>query len=137
MFRVFRFIPLMGVVWALYNLIVVLYSDPAHSIWSQVIWQYVLPSGGVWRPTFSYLFITFALFVLFIELVKSTTASNAAMIEQTLSTLVFIGLLVQFLLQPKFVESTFFVLLVISLVEVLAGFIIITKVARRDVEIGD
>jgi hypothetical protein len=58
------------------------------------------------------------------------------MIEQLFSMLAFIGFLLQFLLTPHAANPTFFILMVISLVETLAGFVILIKVARRDVKIG-
>jgi len=57
-------------------------------------------------------------------------------IEQVLSILVFIAFLIQFLVSPHAAEPTFFLLIIISLVEVLAGFVIIVKEARKDVHFG-
>lgn len=133
--RLLRIIPLMGVVLLLYNIFALSYSDPNTSFWQQEMLPIHLPSGRTLMLTYGMVFISFAMLVLFIELVKSTTASNAAMIEQTLSTLSSIGFLILFLAFPHAAEPTFFMLLIISLVEMLTGFVIPVKVARIDVEV--
>ena len=134
--RALRFFPLMGLVLLIYNLVAWMNKDPNLSIWNKTFTTITMSPGSVVTITNSIAFITFALIILFFELIKSTTASNSAMIEQLFSMLIFIGFLLQFLLTPYAAESTFFVLMVISLVETLAGFVILVKVSRRDVKIG-
>jgi len=48
--------------------------------------------------------------------------------------LVFIICLVEFLLHPAFATSVFFVILVMALLDVLAGVVVTIISARRDVE---
>src|ERR1043166_8347160 len=50
--------------------------------------------------------------------------------------LLFIAMLVEFLLVARAGTSTFFILMVISLVDTLAGFIITARTASRDIEIN-
>lgn len=130
---IYRYIPFMGVVLLIYNVLSLQYSDPTGSFWEHSMTTISLPSGHSLAITYSEAFIVFALFVLFLELIKSTSASNAMITEQVLSVLVFIVFLIQFLISPHAAEPTFFILIVISLVEVLAGFVIIVKEARKDV----
>jgi hypothetical protein len=58
-----------------------------------------------------------------------------AIIDHVLAMLVFIAMLVEFLLVKAAGTSTFFLLLIISLVDVLAGFIISIRSAGRQVEV--
>jgi hypothetical protein len=51
--------------------------------------------------------------------------------------LVFIVCLVEFLLLPNFQTSTFFILTVMSLLDVLAGVVVTIVSARRDFSVGD
>lgn len=134
--KAMRFFPLMGLVLLIYNLIAIMDKDPNLSIWNKTFTTITLSPGNVVTFSNSIALITFALIILFFELVKSTTTSNSAMIEQLFSMLAFIGFLLQFLLTPHAANPTFFILMVISLVETLAGFVILIKVARRDVKIG-
>lgn len=133
---IFRYIPLMAVVLILYNLLSLQYSSPAEAFWANIMTTFTLPSGNEIALTYREGFVTFALFVLFVELIKSTVASNAAITEQILSVLAFIGFLIQFLVSPHAAEPTFFILLNISLIEVLAGFVIIVREARKDIHFG-
>lgn len=48
----------------------------------------------------------------------------------------FIVCLVEFLLLPAFATSTFFLLALMVLLDVLAGFIVTIVAARRDVDFG-
>ena len=76
------------------------------------------------------------LIVLFIELLKSTTSRRTAIVNHALSMLLFVGCLVEFLLAPAFATSAFFLLTVMVLLDVLAGFIVTIVSARRDVDFG-
>ena len=75
--------------------------------------------------------------VLFVELLKSTTSRRIAIINHSLSMVLFILCLVEFLLFPAFATSTFFLITLMVLLDVLAGFIVTIVAARRDVDFGD
>ena len=47
----------------------------------------------------------------------------------------FVAMLVEFLLVARAGTSTFFILMVITLVDVMAGFIITARTAQRDIQI--
>lgn len=87
-----------------------------------------------WVVSFGDLLTLMALLLLFIELLKSTSTGTAAIFNHALSMLVFIICLVEFLLHPAFATSTFFTILVMSLLDVLAGVVVTIISARRDVE---
>jgi len=73
---------------------------------------------------------------VFIELLKSTTSRRIAIINHSLSMILFIVCLVEFLLAPAFATSTFFLLTVMVLLDVLAGFIVTIVAARRDIDLA-
>ena len=54
-----------------------------------------------------------------------------------LSTLLFIGMVVEFLLVKQAASGTFFLLLVISFVDVVGGFTITIRTAQRDISVED
>jgi hypothetical protein len=72
--------------------------------------------------------------VLFVELLKSTTSRRIAIVNHALSMVLFIICLVEFLLAPACATSVFFLLSVMVLLDVLAGFIVTIVAARRDVD---
>ena len=78
-----------------------------------------------------------ALVVLFVELLKSTTSPQAAIINHSLSMILFIGCLVEFLLFPAFATSIFFLLMLMVLLDVLAGFIVTIVASRREIDFHD
>ena len=87
-----------------------------------------------WLLTWGDVLILLGLVLLFVELLKSTSTGTSAIFNHALSMLVFIICLVEFLLQPAFATSTFFLIMIMSLLDVLAGVIVTIVSARRDVE---
>ena len=134
--NVFRYIPLMGVLLLVYNVLSQRAGGGDGFPWDSE-WRILqLPTGAEVSFTYSEGFLALALVVLLIEIVKSTSASNFAIVEQILSMLVFVVFLTQFLNSEHAAEPTFLLLTIISFVEVLAGFVIMTKVAKRDISFG-
>ena len=93
-----------------------------------------MASGEDWIITFGDVMVLIALVLLFVELLKSTSTGTAAIFNHALSMLVFIICLVEFLLHPAFASTTFFLILVMALLDVLAGVVVTIVSARRDVE---
>jgi hypothetical protein len=58
-----------------------------------------------------------------------------AIVNHALSMLLFIVCLVEFLLFSAFATSTFFLVTLMVLLDVLAGFIVTIVASRRDVEL--
>lgn len=93
------------------------------------------PMGSVhWTVSFGDLMVLIALLLLFIELLKSTSTGTSAIFNHALSMLVFIICLVEFLLHPAFATTVFFLIMIMSLLDVLAGVVVTIVSARRDVE---
>jgi len=95
-----------------------------------------MPSGGVWSLGVGDLIVFFGLIFLFFELLKSTSSQRVAIINHALSMGLFVICLILFLLLPSFATSTFFLISMMVLLDVMAGFIITIITARRDLDIG-
>jgi hypothetical protein len=93
-----------------------------------------MASGVEWIITFGDVMVLLAVLLLFIELLKSTSTGTAAIFNHALSMLVFIICLVEFLLHPAFASSVFFFIMIMALLDVLAGVVVTIIAARRDVE---
>lgn len=91
-----------------------------------------MASGALWTLGFGDLLVIAALAVLFVELLKSTSSRGAAVVNHGLSMALFILCLVEFLLLRAFATSSFFLILLMVLLDVLAGFIVSITSARRD-----
>lgn len=95
-----------------------------------------MASGVDWPVSAGDLLLAVSLVVLFVELLKSTNSRRAAIVNHGLSMLLFVICLVELLLAPAFATSTFFLITLMVLLDVLAGFIVTILAARRDVDFG-
>jgi hypothetical protein len=136
-----RLIPLMVLLLIAYNVVIMLFvgegQDPYKEVFNQpILNEFQMISGGKWTFTVEHLFLLVGLTFLFFELIKATSIGGTAIAEMAISTIVFIIFLVEFLLVENASSSLFFLLMVISLIDVIAGYVIGIKVARRDLAIG-
>ncbi len=125
-------IPLLIVPFAIYNMIAFLLPGIA---WSQEIVRIHMMSGADWTLTPGELLIAFSIIVLFFEMLKATRMSTRTIIDHVLSTLLFVGMLVEFLMRKETATGTFFLLLVIGFVDVAGGFTITIRTAQRDITV--
>lgn len=77
-------------------------------------------------------FMIAGLFALFLEMLKAARPGRSAVLDHILSTIVFVVALVCFLLVDFAGTSTFFLLTLMALIDVVAGFSISLFAARRD-----
>jgi hypothetical protein len=109
----------------------------AHERLTTPMFTFHTAGGGDWPVSLSDLLLAASLVVLFIELLKSTTSRRAAIINHALSMMLFVLCLVELLLAPAFATSTWFLITLMVLLDVLAGFIVTIASARRDVDFVD
>jgi hypothetical protein len=76
-----------------------------------------------------------SILLLGVEIIKATRMGIRGILDHVLSMILFIAMLVEFLLVAQAGTSTFFILMVTSLVDVMAGFIITARTAQRDIQI--
>ena len=124
--------PLLVVPFAIYNMIAFL--TPGMS-WTDTVATIHLVSGKDWTVTPEEILLAFSVILLGVEIVKATRMGIRGLLDHVLSMILFIAMLVEFLLVARAGTSTFFILMVISLVDVLAGFIITARTAQRDIQI--
>ncbi len=133
--RVISVIPLFSVVVLLYLLMAYLF-EVNFQLGAEPLFTMSLPSDAKWEPTWSGIFILFGVIALFFEIVKSTKTGTATIVEHALSMLVFIACLMLFLFVQKAGTSTFLIITLMSLLDVVAGFNITIASARRDFSMG-
>ncbi len=126
-------LPLTIIPFILYNLLMITGVDLKGSLVGDGI---TMMSGGVWIFTWGDLLLLIGMVVLFIEIVKATYTGTASMIDHGLSMVVFIAFLVEFLLVSQASSSVFFLLMMAALIDVIAGFTIGIRVAKRDIGFG-
>jgi hypothetical protein len=123
--------PLLLIPLAIYNILTFLIPVD----WNTVIFTVRMISEGEWKITFSDAFLALAILMLFLETVKATRTSTRSIIDHMLSTLVFVGTLVEFLLVKQAATSPFALLVLICLVDIIGGYTVSIRTARRDFSI--
>lgn len=91
-----------------------------------------LASGAAMTLRVGDFFTLAGLLALFVEMLKAARAGRGTIVDHMLSTAVFVGALLCFLLLGIAGTSTFFVLTVMTLVDVVAGFSVSIFSTRRD-----
>ena len=120
-------LPLLALTLAAYNLVILLRDDQALTA---VLWTIGMDSGAIWSIDLDDLFRLSSLALLFVELIRATAIGTATLINHILSMLVFVIGLVEFLVMPGFGNSTFFLVMLMALLDVVAGFIITAAATR-------
>ncbi len=147
-----RAIPLILIAFLLYNFVVLFsgwgageaadasaVSDGAanaRSLLSSELFSLPMLSGARWTFTIGDLIMLVTLLLLFIEIVKSTYTSTSSLLDHGLSMLVFVACLIEFLTVPQAATSLFFLIMMAALIDVIAGYTIGIRVARRDLTFG-
>ena len=104
--------------------------------WILPVMTVELASQARWTMVLGDLMILVALLLLFVEIIKATRIGSNSALDHMLSALVFAVYLAEFLIVPVAASSVFFILLVISLIDLVAGFTVTIHGARRDVAFG-
>ena len=128
-----RALPLLVFAFVLYNVIALTLGEEALG---RQIFELRLLSGGIWKFTWGDLVLLVTLLLLFVEIVKSTFTTTSTLIDHALSMIVFMAVGAEFLIVPQAATSVFFLILVASLIDVIGGYTIGIRVARRDLNIG-
>ncbi len=124
--------PLLIIPIAIYNIVVFLMPGVP---WDSELANIRMMSGGQWKIVFSDVLLAITLAMLFFETIKATRASSRNIVDHMLSTLVFIGALVEFLLVDRAATSTFALIVLICLIDVVGGYTVSIRTARRDYSI--
>jgi hypothetical protein len=124
--------PLLLIPFAIYNMIAFL--TPGVS-WTAPVTTVHMMSGQDWVLTWEDSLIAFSILLLAVEIVKSTRIGMRTIVDHMLAMLLFIAMLVEFLLVQRAGTSTFFLLTMITVVDVLVGFTVSVRSSQRQVEI--
>ena len=124
--------PLLLIPFAIYNMIVFL--TPGVS-WTSPVTTVHMMSGQDWVLTWEDILLAFAIFLLWVELIKSARIGARGAVDHILAVALFVAMLIEFLLVPKAATSTFFLLMAIALVDALAGFVVGMRTAGRQIEV--
>jgi hypothetical protein len=126
-------LPLLALVVIAYNIIVFLTGLTMGT----GVFTVPLVSGTVWTVTIGDILLVFGLLMLFLELINATRTGSATIINHALSMLVLLVALVQFIVLPQFGTSVFFLIVLLNILDVIAGFTVTITSARRDFTVSE
>jgi len=124
--------PLLLLPFAIYNIIA--FITPGVS-WTSEIATVHMMSQQDWVLTWEDVLIAFAILLLAVEIMKATRIGLRNIVDHILAMALFIVMLVEFLLVARAGTSTFFLLMIIALVDVLDGFIVSLRTSQHQVEV--
>ncbi len=133
MMSILRNIPTLVFLLIAYNLAI--FNGDAQLL-TQPLLDVGMMSGARLQFSSNEMFILVGLGLLYIEIFKSTRASQASMVEQAASMVLFVVFLVEFLLVKQAGNSTFLILTALQFLDVMAGFTVTVSSARRDINLG-
>jgi uncharacterized membrane protein (DUF485 family) len=126
--RLLSAVPLLAIPLVLANLLAFAGDEGLDHLWLQV----PLPSGVAAGIDSGIALILLALVLLYVEIFKSTRTGQASIFDHVLSMLVFVVALVEFITVPRLGNGVFLVILLMTLIDVIAGFTVTISSARRD-----
>ena len=128
--------PLLILPFVIYNALAFTIYGGQPAGWANQIFQIRMVSGTEWALTSGDLLLVVGLVCLFFEVLKSTNTGRSSVVEHMVSTALFVIFLIEFLLAGAAASSVFFLLMIMSVVDVVAGFTISITGAGRDVTMG-
>jgi hypothetical protein len=108
--------PLLIIPFVIYNIVTFLFFGGNPQGWTFGMFTLPMFSGTPWA--------------------KSTRSAQSSILEHMLSMLVFVAFLVEFLVVGAAASSVFFIVLVMTIIDVVAGFTVSITSAGRDVSMN-
>ena len=96
-----------------------------------------LPSGASWSVNAGEMLIIIGVLALYFEMFKATRTTTSSIIDHGISMLIFIVYLIEFLVVADAGNSVFLILMLMALVDVIAGYTVTIVAARRDLGFGN
>lgn len=124
-----RAFPYTLVTLVIYN-IVIIFSGP--ETWDNVVMTLGLFSDVDWPLTTGMLMIVAGLAILLVEILRATNIDRRAINNHIFSIIVLLIYVIEFVVIGEAGNSTFFILTMIALVDVLGGVVITIRLATRD-----
>jgi hypothetical protein len=124
--------PLLLIPFAIYNIVAFLMPGVT---WTGVMSTVHMVSGADWTMSLGDMLVALAILLLCGEVMKATRVGIRTVVDHALSLILFLGMLVEFILVKQAATATFFLLLVVSFIDVLGGFAVTLRSAQRDLTV--
>jgi hypothetical protein len=110
--------PLLLIPLAVYNIIAFLMPSVS---FSDVLFKVPMVTGELWSVTLADLLIALGVVLLLLEVVKGARPGAKFLMDHLLSLIIFGAAAAEFVMWPKFGNSTFFLLVLLSMADFLGG----------------
>jgi hypothetical protein len=124
--------PLLLIPFAIYNILAFL--TPGVSFIDPLLTVPTL-SGGQWQISVGDLLVMLGILLLFLEILKATRLGMRSIVDHMLSLVLLIAMLGEFVMVARVATSTFFLLILLSFVDVISGFSVTIRTAQRDMSV--
>ena len=128
-------IPLFFYILIIYNLIA--FGADASFLLDDNFISWQMMSGATLHLNNGHFLLVLGVLALYFEIFKSTRSTISSMIEQSISMILFIVFLGEFLLVKQAGTATFLLLTLMQLMDVMSGVMVSISSARRDISIGE
>ncbi|MCW5713387.1 MAG: hypothetical protein KIT43_02555 [Bauldia sp.] len=118
----------------IFNL-VILFTEA--TVWDNEILKLPLFSGQDWPLRVGDLMVIVGLLALMGEVFRATSMAKSAVTNHLLSIIVLIVYVIEFVVVGDAANSTFFILTIVALIDVLTGVVVTLRLATRDIAFGD
>lgn len=133
--KIFKYIPFFFFLLIIYNILAFSGGTGEQSVLEGTTFRVNLISGATLILDVNDILIILGVIALYIEIFKSTRTSVFSTVDHSLSMLVFVIFLVEFIVVENAGTSSFLILTLMSLFDVIAGFTVTLSAARRDLSI--
>ncbi len=131
----YQMIPLLAISLIVYAVLAL--TGAAGELWYEsIILELQMVSGETWSVSAGDLFLLVSMGLLFVELLRATKTGSASIMNHALSVVVFVVALLLFIIVKGFGNSVFFLFMSMTFLDFMAGFIVTTVTARRDLSVG-
>lgn len=134
----FQMIPLLGISLIVYA--VLTFTGAVGTLdtpWYNMLFvELDMVSEDNWLVTWGDLFLLVSMALLFVELLRATRTGSDSIMNHALSVVVFVIALLLFIIVPGFGNSVFFLFMSMTFLDFMAGFIVTTVTARRDLSVA-
>ena len=122
--------PLLAIIVAVYTLLAL----AAPGWLDGVLFFLPLLSGAALPFRGGDLLLVIGLILLCVEVYRATSSSTGAILNHVMSLVVFIIALIELLVMPRMANMTFFLIVLMTVSDVIAGFTVTISTARRDLQ---
>ena len=122
--------PLLAIIVAAYTLL----ASGAPGWLEAVLFGLPLLSGAMLLFRGGDLLLVIGLLLLCVEIYRATSSATGAILNHVLSLIVFIIALIELIVMPRMANMTFFLIVLMTLSDVIAGFTVTISTARRDMQ---